>query len=793
MMKAHPGPPCGPDSAAFRAARPATDGAVDDRDALRSYVDGGSAAAFATLTGRFAGLVYGAARRRTGQHELAEEVAQNVFVILARKAPALLRKQTPLAAWLHRAAVLESSEALRRESVRHRVMKAFATHQELAAPAEAGAALDSILPDLDEALDRLPRTDRELLLARYYEERSYRDLAATTGRSEAALMQQHHRALEKLSRLFHRRGHRVTATALAAGLGAPVASAAPAGLAASCAAGATASAAATISSATLFQLSLAMQTKTQLALVAVLACLATGAGAFFAARKHGAASAESQAAATQPAGGSSRDIDHAAAASASSPSSLALVLPVPTAAEVLAAEGRERLEKLALWLPGASSPEMKDMLESLSALEETMTQRTEKELILLRWVEVDRAAAFATAKKIEGNTWLACEALGRVHPREAWDEVPRLDQYEAGAVLRGIADADPSLARDLFAASDKSRFGPFGRHHEQIANGLARTDPRQGWEYAVAHGVFGMVSVGEFLRTDPEAAVAVALAQPASELRAQAISRLMEQLHRDHPEKAASLLADLPEGRVKWEVQTRHMRSLADTDPDAALAIARQAASPVARAAMMQELAASWAEHKPQEALRLLRELDWNDSGNEYLTPEVITSGAPEKSADESAAAIGPSRFLGQFNGSKAAGALSQLASHGHLEEALAVAESVPSGPQRERALGAIADGWPAERVHELSEWLMTQEAPVVRETGAFKIVLHLLGETDPDFDAAARWAATLPVSGNPESSLLVEVVQEWRKKDPAAANTALEKLAMPDAVRTVLEKPAAP
>ena len=42
--------------------------------------------AFAALVGSLDGLVYSSALRRTGNAQLAEEVAQNVFAIMARKA-----------------------------------------------------------------------------------------------------------------------------------------------------------------------------------------------------------------------------------------------------------------------------------------------------------------------------------------------------------------------------------------------------------------------------------------------------------------------------------------------------------------------------------------------------------------------------------------------------------------------------------------------------------------------------------------------------------------------------------
>ena len=67
------------------------------------------------LVVRHLGLVLGAARRRLGGREaLAEEVAQNVFVTLARKSSAL-RKHTCLPAWLQKTAAFEAMRVARKE------------------------------------------------------------------------------------------------------------------------------------------------------------------------------------------------------------------------------------------------------------------------------------------------------------------------------------------------------------------------------------------------------------------------------------------------------------------------------------------------------------------------------------------------------------------------------------------------------------------------------------------------------------------------------------------------------
>ena len=60
-----------------------------DMELVRQYAGQQSESAFATLVARHVNLVYSAALRQTASPQLAEEIAQTVFIILARKAGSL--------------------------------------------------------------------------------------------------------------------------------------------------------------------------------------------------------------------------------------------------------------------------------------------------------------------------------------------------------------------------------------------------------------------------------------------------------------------------------------------------------------------------------------------------------------------------------------------------------------------------------------------------------------------------------------------------------------------------------
>ena len=195
---------------------------------LADFVAKRCESAFERLVSLHVDMVYGCAFRRTGDKGTAEEISQNVFTILARKAQRL-KAGSGLAGWLHKTTVYESAKALRGESRRKRKMKALAglaRHQHLVeSPAEM------VLPQIDEAIDQLPDADRALIVLHFYEGRSFREISKSVGKSEAASQKQTSRAVGKLGEILRRKGVVATASGIAAILTIESAKAAPIGIA----------------------------------------------------------------------------------------------------------------------------------------------------------------------------------------------------------------------------------------------------------------------------------------------------------------------------------------------------------------------------------------------------------------------------------------------------------------------------------------------------------------------------------------------------------------------------------
>jgi RNA polymerase sigma factor (sigma-70 family) len=201
---------------------------MDDCELLREFARTGSEPVFAALVERHIGLVYSAAMRQVGDSQSAEDIAQTVFIVLARKA-ANLSANTVLSGWLLKttryAANAHIRAAVRREQrEKQAVMESTLNDFD-------STVWKQLAPCLDEAMASLSEADRNAIALRYFENRPWREVAALTHVTEDAAQKRVMRALEKLRTRFGKRGVTLTAALIAGAVSANSVQAAPAGIA----------------------------------------------------------------------------------------------------------------------------------------------------------------------------------------------------------------------------------------------------------------------------------------------------------------------------------------------------------------------------------------------------------------------------------------------------------------------------------------------------------------------------------------------------------------------------------
>jgi len=202
---------------------------TDSQQLLAEYARNGSDTAFRDLVSRYLNLVYSTALRLVeGDTHRAEDVAQTVFVDLARKARTLV-PEAMVGGWLHRHTCFVAANTLRGE--RRRLARERQAVEMNALQSDSDADVTMIAPILDEAINELNEADRTAILLRFFEQCDFRVVGELLGSTEDAARMRVARALEKLQALLKRRGVTTTTAGLTVVLATNAVQAAPAGLA----------------------------------------------------------------------------------------------------------------------------------------------------------------------------------------------------------------------------------------------------------------------------------------------------------------------------------------------------------------------------------------------------------------------------------------------------------------------------------------------------------------------------------------------------------------------------------
>ncbi len=210
--------------------------ADDSAALLKLYIRERSETAFAEIVRRYVDLVYASARRQVRDAELANDVTQAVFLVLAQKASSVSTDR-PLSAWLLRTTTYCAANARRaREHRQFHEQKAAEMARDMHeqsndANGDNGAEWEQLAPLLDEGLNKLGAGERDAVILKYFEKKSLRQVGETLGISEEAATKRVSRAVERLRVFFQKRGAVVSGVALAGLLATESAKAAPAGLA----------------------------------------------------------------------------------------------------------------------------------------------------------------------------------------------------------------------------------------------------------------------------------------------------------------------------------------------------------------------------------------------------------------------------------------------------------------------------------------------------------------------------------------------------------------------------------
>lgn len=173
-----------------------------DFDLVREF-NSGSEPAFNALVARYRDKIYWHARRMTGNHYDADDVVQEVLMVLYKKLPEF-RFQSGVYTWIYRIVSTRSLNTIRKNKIK----RFFSLEDSESANKDSGSDFVKQLEDreeierLERMLQKLPAKQREVFIMRNFNELSYQEIAEITGKSEGALKANYFHALEKLTNLM---------------------------------------------------------------------------------------------------------------------------------------------------------------------------------------------------------------------------------------------------------------------------------------------------------------------------------------------------------------------------------------------------------------------------------------------------------------------------------------------------------------------------------------------------------------------------------------------------------------
>ena len=178
-----------------------------DFDLINSFI-GGDESAFNKIVLKYQQKIYWHARRMTGNHLDADEVAQEVLMVLYEKLKNFQFKSS-LYTWIFRITATRSINFLRKKNLKQffsfedQEAKGLSSREDIVRDIETKERLAK----LEKVLQKIPVKQREVFIMRNFDELSYEEISEITGKSIGGLKANYFHAMKKIMEHMNENEH----------------------------------------------------------------------------------------------------------------------------------------------------------------------------------------------------------------------------------------------------------------------------------------------------------------------------------------------------------------------------------------------------------------------------------------------------------------------------------------------------------------------------------------------------------------------------------------------------------
>ena len=172
----------------------------NDYELTKSFLNGDESA-FNRLAVKYQEKIYWHARRMTGNHLDADEIVQEVLMVLYNKLKTFEFKSS-LYTWIYTITNTRSINYLKKKKLR----SFFSLDDIINKKFEQKDVIDNLeskqkIEKIEKALQKIPVKQREVFIMRNFDELSYEEISQITGKNVGTLKANHFHALNKIKEL----------------------------------------------------------------------------------------------------------------------------------------------------------------------------------------------------------------------------------------------------------------------------------------------------------------------------------------------------------------------------------------------------------------------------------------------------------------------------------------------------------------------------------------------------------------------------------------------------------------